>query len=240
MYFKTFLQNIALLFTNPLALAENKERASYTEIAWVVFHSIWFSILVGATLTTAGYLASQAAGYVTEDNSLILDFFEENTFITIFFLAAIIAPLAEELAYRFFLSTNHKIFTSGLLILGAYTYLSQAFSIPGLIIALATLIFVTVFSTLKKEKRDIVLKKYFRAITVISLVIFAAIHLSNYQNLHTIWYLSPLLVATQFFSGGVYAMMRLRYGFEYSIITHALYNGVIIVYLEIIGTQSLV
>jgi len=68
-------------------------------------------------------------------------------------------------------------------------------------------------------------------------IIFAYIHLFNFEINTNVILFSPLLVAPQLFVGFIFGFIRIRLGLIWSICLHALYNG-LLVSLFLIATNG--
>ena len=134
---------------------------------------------------TISFLISLVNGFLTSigvlhEISHITDtLFEDSSSFKILFLAAVIAPVMEELIFR------------------------------------APL-------TLFKQAR--LFKIAFYAIGII----FAYVHLFNFELTTNVILFSPLLVAPQFFIGLIFGFIRVRFGLLWSIFLHSLYNGLLV------------
>ncbi|MFC3197635.1 CPBP family intramembrane glutamic endopeptidase [Parapedobacter deserti] len=63
-----------------------------------------------------------------------------------------------------------------------------------------------------------------------SSVLFALVHMSNYDNHEVLFYLfAPVIVGSQLVGGFLMAYLRLKHGLRWSILMHAVFNAVIIV-----------
>lgn len=71
--------------------------------------------------------------------------------------------------------------------------------------------------------------KGFKYVFYIIVLIFGFIHLSNFKISTTILIVSPLLVAPQIIAGLLLGYIRVRLGLLYSILLHALFNGLAII-----------
>lgn len=91
--------------------------------------------------------------------------------------------------------------------------------------ALEELIFRAPLTLVKKPE-------VFKIVYYLSAVLFASVHLSNFESGFPLW-LSPLLVLPQFFAGLVLGYTRVRLGLFWSITLHALHNGLLIIPLLI-------
>lgn len=75
-------------------------------------------------------------------------------------------------------------------------------------------------------------QKYFRIIYYLFAVGFGYLHLTNYKNVGIILILlSPLIIGTQIWGGLVYGYLRLKLGFLWSVLGHALNNFIVIIIL---------
>lgn len=70
---------------------------------------------------------------------------------------------------------------------------------------------------------------WFKVVFYVFAVVFGCIHISNYEMNTTNLLLMPLLCAPQIIAGLFLGMIRVKVGLLYSIIFHALYNGVLII-----------
>ena len=59
-------------------------------------------------------------------------------------------------------------------------------------------------------------------------IIFAYVHLFNFELTTNVILFSPLLVAPQFFVGLIFGYIRIRFGLLWSILLHSLYNGLLV------------
>lgn len=59
-------------------------------------------------------------------------------------------------------------------------------------------------------------------------VIFAYVHIFNFEITTNVFLFSPLLVAPQFFIGLIFGFVRVRFGLIWSIFLHSIYNGILV------------
>jgi len=59
-------------------------------------------------------------------------------------------------------------------------------------------------------------------------VIFAYVHIFNFEITTNVLLFSPLLVAPQFFIGLIFGFIRIRFGLIWSIFLHSIYNGILV------------
>ncbi|MDL5511797.1 CPBP family intramembrane metalloprotease [Arenibacter sp. M-2] len=70
--------------------------------------------------------------------------------------------------------------------------------------------------------------KYFKFGIYASVLLFAAVHLTNFEMSRQVYYIAPLLVAPQLILGVFLGYVRVKMGLQWSICLHAMYNGVLI------------
>lgn len=59
-------------------------------------------------------------------------------------------------------------------------------------------------------------------------IIFAYVHIFNFEITINVILFSPLLVAPQFFIGLIFGFIRIRFGLIWSIFLHSIYNGILV------------
>lgn len=122
----------------------------------------------------------------------------EESFLEFLFIAVVLAPIIEELIFRFPLKYRRNY--------------------------LARLLDSLSKGRLKKHWNSIF--KYFLALLIIG---FGLVHMSNYSNSSTLFYvLAPLIVATQTFGGLLLSYTRIKFGFIWSVFQHGAFNFILI------------
>jgi hypothetical protein len=174
-------------------------------------------------------------GFSTEQNSVVLDFLNSASYFEILLVTAVIAPLSEEASFRLMITKNKYTFASGAFLMLLFVYSRIQLNGVFIILSIITLplIWIAILSPTKLVER--LIHDNLLALILFSTSVFALSHLVNFRGFETFWYLIPILVMTQFYSGTVYAFMKLRFGFEYAILSHALFNALIVTYIEIFG-----
>lgn len=77
--------------------------------------------------------------------------------------------------------------------------------------------------------------KYFKHIFYIFSFAFALVHITNYKNTQTVFYiLAPLIVFIQGFGGLIIGYIRMHLGFLWGILSHALYNFIVAIVVSLI------
>ncbi|MCA9349529.1 CPBP family intramembrane metalloprotease [Candidatus Saccharibacteria bacterium] len=175
-----------------------------------------FCLSIATILIYLGGILQTLAGY--QGQHAIESFFEDNSLVLVMFFVVIVAPVSEELIFR--LPLDGKL---GSLILGVLTALAliSGLLLPAIILAIPVLILIA------KRRLDYGLR--FSRSQQFWLVIFSAIgfgffHGYNFENLDQYWWLWPVLVSPQLIYGYILGIVRLRFGFFYSIGLHALIN----------------
>ena len=59
-------------------------------------------------------------------------------------------------------------------------------------------------------------------------LLFALVHLSNYQGMQGLWYLAPLLVSPQLSLGIILGFVRVKFGLPLAMAFHATYNAILL------------
>ena len=71
-------------------------------------------------------------------------------------------------------------------------------------------------------------KNYFKFILYASVLLFAAVHMTNFEMSTKVYYFAPLLVAPQLILGVFLGYARVKLGLRWSICLHAMYNGILL------------
>ncbi|MBD3238892.1 MAG: CPBP family intramembrane metalloprotease [Candidatus Moranbacteria bacterium] len=69
-------------------------------------------------------------------------------------------------------------------------------------------------------------KKYFFVLFYAFIIFFGLMHLVNFSNILKYWYLAPVFIIPQLVIALFLGYARIKYGLIYSIMLHAVYNGV--------------
>tara|TARA_R110002073_G_scaffold136066_2_gene284467 strand:+ start:3366 stop:3929 length:564 start_codon:yes stop_codon:yes gene_type:complete len=72
-------------------------------------------------------------------------------------------------------------------------------------------------------------KKYFKYCFYASVLLFAAVHMTNFEMTREVYYIAPLLVAPQLILGVFLGYVRVKLGLQWSICLHAMYNGILVI-----------
>lgn len=165
---------------------------------------------LGATMLLGGVIGLiSESGLVDMENHAAENFVSDTPGWQLYLLAGLIVPFVEELIFRLPLryQTNPVV--------GVARLLTPA-TTPDVDAALAAD---------RRASWDRHFPKVFYALTLL----FAFVHLSNYPDWSTALLLvSPLLVAPQFVMGCIAGFLRVRYGFVWAFLLHALHNALLI------------
>lgn len=118
----------------------------------------------------------------------------------VFFFTVIFIPFIEEIIFRLFLRFKRNFFLQ------------------------------IITSVFPQTKTPIVgfWNKKFGFVFYFSAIVFALIHITNYNSTSTIIYLIPILVLPQFISGLFIGYLRVRYNFMSGYLFHAIHNAIFI------------
>jgi len=199
--------------------------------------SIFYAILTNILLTTSGY---------SEDDFMLIEVIQEFPYLLTFLLVALWAPLSEEIAFRLWLRFSRFNWALGLSLLsffyisfsepqfipeGAFSLDSWYGAFSSIVYILFVFVFIYLFLSLKNVSVVIekIFKKYFSYFFFTSALLFAFLHITNYNvDLVSIWYYAPLLIFPQIFLSFMISFIRMRYGFSWAVITHSLNNAIAI------------
>ncbi|NQY30560.1 MAG: CPBP family intramembrane metalloprotease [Flavobacteriaceae bacterium] len=128
--------------------------------------------------------------------------------IAIILVGALIIPFLEELIFRSYLRLKHN-------------YLLQP------------LLYITSFTgKTNKEKLKTFIEnnwgKFYTSIFYISALIFALVHLSNFEDINEILLFIPILIAPQFIVGLLAGYLRVKFGLLWGVILHGLHNLILL------------
>jgi len=193
-----------------------------------------FFIVLFVELIVAGLLFNLIG--LEESDHKLTDLFDELDFFRIFVLAVIIAPVFEELLFRYYL-TLPLLVVIGLPIAGLggalYFIISGGMEIlvgiPCVILLVALIIHVLNSEASRSQLQSLYIR-YFPFVFYMSAVIFAFVHIYNFND-DMVWYHAPALVFPQFFIGLYLAYVRIRNGILTSMAVHAVNNAIPMVIL---------
>jgi hypothetical protein len=149
-------------------------------------------------------------------------------------LSVFVSPIVEELAFRLHLRSNNLKFSFGfisLIILLVLAFFNLKFSDNYWIcfiflLSLSPLLFVLLNQYNLSIERIIV--NNFKSVFYTTIVLFALIHLRNYELHDTSLFVMFLLITPQIIAGFFLGFIRMRLGFVYSIVFHSLHNSMML------------
>ncbi|GAA4413107.1 hypothetical protein GCM10011450_18640 [Advenella faeciporci] len=147
------------------------------------------------------------------------------------FLTAVLwAPVAEELLFRYSLRRPQLSFW--LIPLMAWVVITgpELHSIVLLLLVLMLIVMLDVWRLTTNEhalkwRWRVHYRKFFPLVFHGSVLVFAGLHLWNFRFGEINWWLLPLLVLPQWFTGMVLGWMRVRDGISTSIFLHMIFNS---------------
>jgi membrane protease YdiL (CAAX protease family) len=162
----------------------------------------------------------------------ISDLESEISTTALFILAVVIAPLMEELVFRFPLRYRRGAILLLVLCLSMISFyiFQNIFSakinatISGTIAIMGFILIGSLSSEKGLEKISNFLKNYYPWIFYLTAMMFAFAHIFNYDLPDEKWFLTPILVLPQLILGLFLGYVRLRFGIWASILMHAMNN----------------
>jgi uncharacterized protein len=148
--------------------------------------------------------------------------------IKIILAGILIAPLLEEFLFRLVLVPTYKNFV----LLSIISFICAILSILKLSHTLCFIflvLFVTTFLALLNvrvfKKVQFLLLRNFKLYFYVDCIIFGFYHLTNYSPVNwKLMVLAPLILLPQIILGTFIGTIRMKYGFLYAVIFHAIYN----------------
>jgi uncharacterized protein len=214
----------------------------------IIWHILQLWAIAAALAFTFAFLQSWILtifNYQPNQHAIAQLVIESNPWITIF-LAAIFAPVTEEISFRLGIRYNsYAFFISTVLLLITLLNIAAGY-FPSIVLFLpflqyfnpTTLIGIGLYLGLlavgillgyildRSQFKGIenFYKKHARSIFYFSVLLFATIHFTNYQGGEKFWFLLPILVMPQFILGMLFAYIRVKFGFLWAVIAHAFHN----------------
>ena len=198
---------------------------------------VLFFLVFTIELIIAGLLYNVIG--VEESAHKLDDLLDQMSLWKIFILAVIIAPIFEEILFRYYLTKPVLIFIAiptiialGSLIMYSTGLLNLFAFILFLIVSSLSLLLLFWKSVNLIEHLKIWYQDKFAYVFYLSAVLFAFIHIYNFHDMMP-WYYTPILVFPQFFIGLYLGYLRVRNGLSYSILVHAINNAIPMILLAV-------
>ncbi len=247
------LEEIFSFLRNPQSFLEKKSELNFWQTLWYVIQIIGFCITAGILIGLITEFVSKLFGYSQEENNIIISTLVDIPPLVAGLFLVIIGPFFEELSFRLFLRPKKFAFLLGLVffvLFFASSVLSYFnISLPQMVTNYTTLIsgeigisfLITllilaglllgclslVFRFIDKEKAEKFVYSRFNYLVYFSSVIFALMHITNYENLEKFWWLAPVFILPQLLVGLILPFVRTKFGFWWSVFTHSCYNFVL-------------
>ena len=142
----------------------------------------------------------------------------------LFLTIIIIAPLLEELIFRYQLKNWYVSFLGWAVLI---SYLFYEFFYPQAYIAFAILITICSIPFYFKTRKIIrfrFIKTVFKYHFYLTAIVFGLVHVTNYNEPFQYGFSVVLLVLPQLFMGFILGYVRMRFGLKNSMLFHATYN----------------
>jgi hypothetical protein len=150
------------------------------------------------------------------------------------FLFVIFGPVVEEIFFRFWIKPQKTVIVFGSLLLGLGLILALNLSFYWVSISFLISILL---SFIPEKILESSAKKYFGVLVYFGSFCFALAHIGNYMDIPYAMILVPILVLPQFWTGLCFSYVRTRNGLDWSILTHASYNAIILFITLLIGIK---
>ena len=214
---------------------------SISQKIWWLF-GIWSAGLT-ISIGLSFFVISPVLEYfkINSGDHLITQEFQTTPIWIMFILACIIAPLTEELAFRYFLKPKFRFVLA--LSLAFLIYFVTSFGLTLFtniynlsldevllgqfllaIIPFFTLVFSIIFFVLKPDLISNFFDKYLLIFIPISSLVFALMHIANFENFQKFWFLTPILVLPQLVVGIALVFIRFRFDFLWAMVLHFVHN----------------
>ncbi|TDS16065.1 type II CAAX prenyl endopeptidase Rce1 family protein [Sphingobacterium paludis] len=152
------------------------------------------------------------------------------------FLSALFVPLIEEVIFRLWLSLkpNHIAISISVIVVSLVFRLRDLFSFNWqsvFIVITAASIYSMVFMFLRSKDTSSYIRKNIPTVLLgsISAIFFGLIHIGNFAPLNgDIWFLYPIYIVPQIILGYFAVYLRIKHGFFYALLFHALINFIAI------------
>ena len=149
-------------------------------------------------------------------------------------LAVIIAPLTEEIVFRLPLRFSRQnilisivfmlIPVSGLMVQGRNHQQIVFWGLWGLIGAVLYGVWSRILCQINRRTGERWFARHLSWLVYGSSIVFGLLHLMNFPR--SAWIAAPVLVLPQFTLGLLLAYVRIKFGFQWSVLTHGLHNFV--------------
>jgi ABC-type proline/glycine betaine transport system permease subunit len=236
------LKQIYDFVRNPKKTLESyndSHQLSFSDKVMYVFKLVSLMIFLAFVIGFIAGIFISATGYQQDQNNQVMSSLDSIPgWLSVLFVI-VIGPFNEELSFRFFLSTKKWIFLLGsffyfsfLFVTLAPYFISDNVFVPYTLAVVGglALIAIVLSIVIKKEFLANTVTKYLNILVYFSALSFGLIHITNYTDLENYWWIAPLLVLPQLIVGFLLPLVRIRFGFFWSFLTHATYNFTLAIY----------
>ena len=244
---KSFLKSTIDFFRHPYYLEKSLDIKWWHKFSGVL-KSLSLQFLIVFPLAIVIGIVSEKVGFKDSSN-VLFNFFLDYPIWMIFFLAVVYAPITEELIFRLILRFSYYRLGFGLSFLvyvliailerffhfSFFNLISLAVSGESKYLTIGSYLSIFIFlgilfslilkRFLNKDKAENFYRKNFLYLFYSSALAFGLIHILNYEEIKTFWYILPLFVLPQFIVGMFIAYVRIHYGLIWGIINHSMYNA---------------
>ncbi len=219
---KTSFQNFYLFLKNPRQLKLSKDKKALT----VDFTTLFFIDFAFTALLISAFALLLHFDIIKEYEGI--DLLKEYGVLGTFFIACILAPILEELIFRWHLiDLNSAVYfvclSIGILIISQINGTIMQFG--AIVAALVSAVLIIEF--LNKKGKFYTAKfwiKIYPFLFYYTAIIFGLVHLSNYKELTVTDPSFVFYIASQTFGGLGLGYLRIKYGLIYSMFFHAFFN----------------
>ncbi len=150
----------------------------------------------------------ESTGLLNLESHDMTNFLQSYSAWLVLFAGVLIVPFIEEVIFRLYLRLRHNF-------------------------PLRILVFVaSILGKKNKETFQLLIEKnwekYYKGIFFFSAILFAAVHITNFEYSKMLLILSPIIVMPQFILGLFIGYLRVKYGFIWGFYLHALHNFIFI------------
>lgn len=206
----------------PQQLADKK--AVWKELLWLLILDLAFALVI----TIIYYTLLKFQLIVKYEDS---DLFKYG-FPVAMLLGVVVAPLAEELVFRWQLRKPKVsiwfVGISAALITGSFLKNDNVLFAIYIAFFIATLTVTILTDKLKRLKAVHVFRNYYVFLFYYTAIIFGYVHMSNIKGLTLSDPSFILYIGSQIFGGLTMGYIRVKYGLKYSMLLHAVFNAIMV------------
>ncbi|MBU0695311.1 MAG: CPBP family intramembrane metalloprotease [Bacteroidetes bacterium] len=144
----------------------------------------------------------------------------------LFLMVVVVAPILEELIFRFQLKNFSFGFVCYFIVISYLLSLVLETRILIITMPILAVVLISIYFSIsfKKLNKLIFIKRFFPFHFYLTAICFGLVHLSNFSNPFEYGFPVILLVMPQLFAGLILGYVRMRFGLSKSMMMHAAYN----------------